>query len=151
MPEPALDRAAAALREFLHRSGALRAQALVDAGPDSPPALVACSRLGPIEVVVGDRELELPHGIELDAEPPDLGDVRQMPPFEISIERGEVTGTIGGLQHLAAAVSRLAEAIGGRTVAVVEFETTSADVPLALSARHGEAVVVTLGDETYEL
>jgi hypothetical protein len=151
MPEPALDRAVAALREFLHRSGALRAQALIDAGPDSPPALVACSRLGPIEIVIGDRELELPHGMELDAEPPDLGDVRQMPPFQISIERGEVTGTIGGLQHLAAAVSRLAEAIGGRTVAVVEFETTSADVPLALSARSGEAVVVTLGEETYEL
>lgn len=151
MPEPLLDLAAAALREFVHRSGALRVQALVDAGTGGPPALVVCSRMGPIVVVVGDRELELAHDAELDADAPDLGDVRQMPPFEVDVDRGEVAGTIGGLQHLAAAVSRLAAAIGGRTVAVAEFETTSPEVPLALSARSGEAVVVTLGDQTYEL
>lgn len=151
MTEPILDLAAAALREFVHRSGALRAQALLDGSPDGPPALVSCSRLGPIEVIVGDRELDLPHGVELDAESPDLGDVRQMPPFDVDAARGEVTGTIGGLQHLGEAVARLAAAIGSRTVAVVEFETTTPDVPLALSARSGEPVVVTIGEETFEL
>jgi hypothetical protein len=151
MSTPVLDLAAAALREFVHLSGALRAQALVDGGPDAPPALVSCTRLGPIEVVVGEREIELPHGYALDAAPPDLGDVRQMPPFEVSAERGEVTGTIGGLRHLGDAVTRLAAAIGGRTAAVVEFETTTPDLPLVLSARVGEPVVVTVGDETFEL
>lgn len=151
MTEPILDLAAAALREFVHRSGALRAQALLDGGTDGPAALVSCSRLGPIEVIVGDRELDLPHGVELDAAPPDLGDVRQMPPFDVDAARGEVTGTIGGLQHLGDAVARLAAAIGGRTVAVVEFETTTPNAPLALSARSGEPVVVTIGEETFEL
>ena len=148
---PILDLAAAALREFVHRSGALRAQALVESGPGAEPAIVSCSRLGPIEVVIGDRAVDLPHGSELDAEAPDLGDVRQMPPFDVDAQRGEVTGTIGGLQHLGAAVERLASSIGPRTVAVAEFETTSPDVGLALSARSGERVLVTLGDEEFEL
>jgi hypothetical protein len=151
MPGSDLDRAATALREFVHRSGALRAQALVDRGPDEPPAVVSCSRLGPIEVEIGDRAIELPHGIELEAEPPDLGDVRQMPPFEVDPERGEVAGVLGGLEHLAAAVMRLATVFGNRSAAVVEFETTTPGLPLVLSARPGEPMVVTLDDETFEL
>ncbi len=54
-----IHRTAATLREFVHRSGALRAQALLDA---EPPALVACTFMGPIEIVIGDEETELaPH------------------------------------------------------------------------------------------
>ncbi len=143
-----IHRTAATLREFVHRSGALRAQALLDA---QPPALVACTFMGPIEIVVGDEETELAHTAELDDAPADLGDVRQLPPFDVDAARGEVTGTIGGLEHLADAVARLAETLGGRSVAVAEFETTTPTLALALSARSGEPVVVVIGDETFEL
>ena len=139
-------RAAGALREFMHRSGALRVQALVDG---SPPGVVAVSRLGPIELLVGAEETELDHGAALPA-PPDLGDIRQLPPFAVDPEQGEVTGTIGGLDHLADATLRLAEALGGASAAVVELETTTPDLPLVLSARAGEPVLVTLGDESFE-
>ncbi len=140
-------RAASALRHFLHVSGALRAHALVDA---TPPAWWRLARLGPIEIVVGDEETELPHGAELPA-PPDLGEIRQLPPFAVDPVTGEVTGTLGGLDHLGDAVSRLAAALGGRSAAVAEFETITPDVPLVLSARAGEPVLVVLGEDEYEL
>jgi hypothetical protein len=147
MPTPEVQRAAAALREFVHRSGALRAQALLDS---QPPALVACTLLGPIEIVVGEAVQELSHGAEL-GDAPDLGDVRRLPPFAVDADGGEVIGTIGGLEHLADAVARLAELLGGRSVAVAEFETTTPGMPLALSARTGEPVVVAIGEETFDL
>ena len=80
---PVLDVAAAALREFLHRSGALRAQALVDGGPRES------ARAGLLLTPRPDRghrrrPCSRPsHGIELDADAPDLGDIRQMPPFDV--------------------------------------------------------------------
>jgi hypothetical protein len=139
--------AASALRHFLHLSGALRAHALVDA---EPVGVVTVGRLEAIEIVIGEEEAILPHVADLPA-PPDLGDVRQLAPFDVDPEKGEVTGTLGGLQHLGEAVTRLAVAIGGRSVAVVELETTTPDLPLVLSTRVGEPVLVTIGDAEFEL
>ena len=89
----ALDGAVAALREFVHRSGALRAVGLVDRDPGEGPAVVECGRLAVIEVDFGDRIVHLPHGIELDVPTPALPDVRQLPPFDVDPATGEVTGT----------------------------------------------------------
>lgn len=150
-PPPALDLAAVALRSFVHRSGALRAQALVEPAPGLPPALVSCTRLGPLEVIAGERTVELAHDAPIEAEPPDLGDLRPLPPFEVDPERAEVAGVIGGLDLVAGAVRRLAESLGARAAVVVELETTTPEVPLVLSARFGEPLLVTLGDDSYEL
>src|SRR4051812_42079195 len=95
----AIDAACVALRSFVHRSGALRAQALIPMG-SGPPAVVSCVRLGPLEIVLGERAVELPHDAEIDAPEPDLGDLRPMPPFDVDAERGEVAGMIGGLELL---------------------------------------------------
>ena len=140
--------ACAALRSFVHVSGALRAQALV---PGDPPAVVSCVRLGPLEVEIGDHSVQLPHDVELDAVPPDLGALRPLPPFEVSAERAEVTGMIGGLDLVAEAVLAVAGAIGAGAAVVVELESTNPDVPLVVSGRAGEPVLVTLEDETFEL
>lgn len=150
MSTPAVDTACAALRSFVHLSGALRAQALVpqEAGP---PALVSCVRLGPLEVEIGERSVTLPHDIELDASAPDLGALRPMPPFEVSADRGEVAGMIGGLELLAEAVMTVALAIGPEAAVVVEMESTTPDLPLVISGRAGEPVLVVLGDDEYEL
>lgn len=148
-----LDAVVVLLREFLHRSGALRAVAAVDRGPDLTPAVVDCERFLPVVVDLGDRLVQIPHEAVLDVPAPELPDVRQQPPFEVDARAGAVTGAIGGLQHLASAVRALAAELGERGVAVATFETTDADAPLALSARAAgdEPVVVTIGDDSFEL
>lgn len=145
----ALDAAVAALREFVHRSGALRAVGLVDRDPGEGPAVVECGRLAVIEVDFGDRIVHLPHGIELDVATPPLPDVRQLPPFDVDPVTGEVIGTIGGLDHLVGGVRGLAAALGGRNVAMAVFETTVPDMPLAITARAGDGdpVVIAIGED----
>ncbi|QEC47796.1 hypothetical protein FSW04_09595 [Baekduia soli] len=146
-----LDAVVETLRDVLHRSGALRVAAVVDL-PDGPAALVDVGRLAPVEVQIGDRILHLPHAIELEAE--SLGGdiaLRQLPPFEIDVLNGQVTGTIGGLDMLADAMRAVAALLGGRSVAMAQYQTITPDVPLTVSARGGEPIVVTLGDEEFEL
>jgi hypothetical protein len=149
-----LDGTVALLREFLHRTGALRAVAMVERGGGEAPAIVDCGRLLPIEVDLGDRLLHLPHAIELDVAPPELpSDLRQLPPFEADPETGEVTSIIGGLQHAVAATRALAALLGGRNVALAAFPTTPTDAQLSVTVRAdgSEPPLLALGDEEFEL
>src|SRR3954470_21413309 len=90
------------LREFLHRSGALRAVALF-ADPESADgslALVDCARLAPIEVSRAGRTVHLPHAIELAAAPiAAVPDVTQLPAFDVDAETGVITSPLGGMEH----------------------------------------------------
>jgi hypothetical protein len=150
----ALDEVVVLLREFLHRSGAVRAVAVVDREPGQAPAIVDCGRLLPIEVDFGgERTVHLPHAQQLDATAPELPPMRQLPPFDVDAAQGTVASPIGGLQHLADATRALAEALGGRNVALAQFATTDPGTPLALTARAdgSEPLVVALGDEEFEL
>jgi hypothetical protein len=147
-----LDAVVETLRDVLHRSGALRVAAVVDLPEGRPAALVDVGRLAPVEVRIGDRIMHLPHAIELDAEP--LGtaiELRQLPPFEVDPGSGQVIGTLGGLDMLADAMRAVAELLGGRSVALAVYQTITPDVDLTVTARHGEPVLVTLGDEEWEL
>ena len=135
----------------MHLSGALRAQALVPRGDGEAPAIVSCERLGPLEIEIGGHLEELTHDAVFESSPPDLGMLKPMPAFEVSAERGEVVGMIGGVDMLAEAVQKVAEAIGPEAVVVVEMETTTPDTPLALSARVGEPVLLTIGEDEFEL
>jgi hypothetical protein len=148
-----LDPVVVALREFLHRSGAVRAVAVVDRAPGERPAVVDCERLQPIEVDFGDRVVHLPHGIELDAEPPPLGDVRQLPPFQVDAEKGEIAAPVGGVAFLAAAVRDLAAALGGRNVAMAQFATDDPGAPLAITVRAdgSEPIVLALGEQEFPM
>jgi hypothetical protein len=146
-----LDAVVQTLRDVLHRSGALRVAAVVDM-PDGPPALVDVGRLAPVEVQIADRRMHLPHAIELAAEP--LGasiELRQLPPFDVDADSGQVTGTLGGLDMLADAMRAVSALLGGRSVAIAQYQTSTPDVPLTVSARGSEPVVVTLGEEEWEL
>jgi hypothetical protein len=146
-----LDAVVQTLRDVLHRSGALRVAAVVDM-PDSVPALVDVGRLAPVEVRIGDRILHLPHAIELDAAPlSDAIALRQLPPFEIDPDAGQVIGTLGGLDMLADAMRGIAALLGGRSVAIAQYPTVTPDLPLSVTARLGEPVLVTLGDEEWEM
>lgn len=149
-----LDGVVVLLREFLHRSGALRAVALMHdpASADGSPALVDCSRLTPIEVTRGGSTVHLPHAIELDAAPiGEIPDVIQLPPFVVDTETATITSPLGGIEHHALAVLALAAALGEDGVALATFQTTDADAPLSITARTGDPVVVSLGEEEYEM
>jgi hypothetical protein len=146
-----LDVVVVALREFLHRSGAVRAVAVVDRDPGEGPAVVDCARLAPIEVDFGDRVVHLPHSIELDATAPPLPDVRRLAPFDVDTATAEIAAPIGGVAHLAGAVRELAAALGGRNVAMAQFETSDPDAPLAFTARAdgSEPIVLALGEDEF--
>jgi hypothetical protein len=148
-----LDGVVVALREFLHRSGAVRAVAVVDRAPGEAPAVVDCPRLAPIEVDYGDRVVHLPHAIELDAQPPALPDVRRLPRFDVDAAKAEIAAPLGGVAHLAGSVRDLAGALGGRNVAMAQFETSDPRAPLAITARAdgSEPLVLALGEEEFSM
>jgi hypothetical protein len=146
-----LDAVVETLRDVLHRSGALRVAVVVDL-PKGPPALVDVGRLAPVEVRIGDRTLHLPHAIELEAESlAGAINLRQLPPFEVDPASGQVIGTLGGLDMLADAMRALAELLGGQSVAMAVYQTVTPQTDLTVTARYGEDVLVTLGDQEWEL
>ena len=147
-----LDPTVATLREFLHRANAVQVQAVVDRGPSDFPALISCGRLEPIEVVRGDHVVHLPHGVELAVEAlPELPAVPPLPPFEVDDEAGTITGPLGGVEAAARAVEALAGVLGGRSVALAFYPTSSPDLPLGIAARTGEATVITIGEQQFEM
>ena len=146
-----LDPHVVALREFLHRASALEVQAVVDRGTDRSPAIVSCGRMQPIEVTEHGRTVHLPHTAELDAPVPALPEVPRLPPIEIDPAEGTVSAPLGAVDALARAVGALAETLGGRSVALAFFQTTEDDTPLGIAARTGEPVVLTLGEQQFEL
>ena len=147
-----LDPVIATLRDFLHRSGAVRAVAVVDGTDEGGgSAVVDVGRLAPIEVQHGERLVHLPHAIELDAEPLGEVDVKQLPPFTVDAESGEVAATIGGVEHYARAARALSELLGGRTACLVQFDTTSPDLLFGVAARAGDPIVLTIGAEEFEM
>jgi hypothetical protein len=148
-----LDVVVATLREFLHRSGAVRTVAVVDREPGEGAAVVDCGRLLPIEVDFGDRVVHLPHSVELDVEPAPLPEVPMLAPFEVDAAQAEIAAPVGGVAHLAGAVRDLAAAFGGRNVAMAQFATNDPTAPLAITARAdgSEPIVLALGEDEFPM
>lgn len=146
----ALDPTVMLLREFLHRSGALRAVAVVALEDDT--AVVDVARLQPVEVTIGERVVQLPHALELDAAALLVPEVKQLPAFEVDQATGEVRSPLGGLEHYAIAVRDLAGILGEENVALASWETTDPEIPLSITARASEdALVLALGEEEFEM
>jgi hypothetical protein len=141
-----LDNVVAALREFIHRSGALRVVAV------TPDSMVDCPRLAPIEVTSQGATVALPHAIELDvADPIAVPSVLQPPPFEVDPEALEVRSPIGALQVMGDAVRELANAIGPTVVVMATFPTLPPEHALSITARGAEPLVLALGEELFTL
>src|SRR4029077_16406533 len=135
-----LDCVVVALRDFLHRSGAVRAVAALD----HAHAIVDCPRFAPVEIERNGVIVAVPHSVELDAQPPELPAFDQPPPFEIDTEHGEVTAPLGSLESLGGAVRALAGSLPPGPVVVASFATTTPDTWLSVSARQGEPIVIAL-------
>lgn len=140
-----LETIAATLLAYVRASGALMATAAVEG------ATVTADVSG--DVLVEREEAPGPEPLDAaDAPPLDLGlELRALPPFDVDERTGEVRGMIGALEHFAEGVAALARALGGRSVALVQFPTVDEETPFALSAREGEGIVVVVGDEQYEM
>lgn len=143
-----LDPVVVTLRDFVHASGAARAVAVVDT---QPAAIVDVGRLAPIEVQSGDYRFHLPHAVTLDAPPLGTVDVKQLPPFDADPETGEIAAPLGGVEHLALAVRALAGLLGGRSVAMAQFDTTTPDLAFSITARGDEPIVLSIGEDEYEM
>jgi hypothetical protein len=137
--------AAATASAFRRRTQALRVVLLLDLGR---AVMVDCDASG-TEVTDGDAITT----VTTDAQPKPLPDIRPTPASAISIDTatGELAAPIGTIDHLAQAVTALAQAFGGRTVATAEFATSDPELPITLAAREGEPVVLQAGDAHYQL
>ena len=139
-----LEQVGATLRAYVAASGAVQAAAAVAGG------IVTCDADGAVAVRRGPDD----DPVALDvagARPFGIGvEVRRLPPFAVDAERGEVSGPLGGLEHVAAGVLALSRAFGPPSVALAWPPTTDG-TELVLSAREGEGVVVVIGDEQFEL
>jgi hypothetical protein len=136
-------------RELLHGCGALRVSIALDT---APPAVIQCTRLGPVVVhEEGARPVTLPHGAAADVAVPALPLMRRLPPFEVDPQTGAVAGVLGGLEMLGRAVREIAALLPGESVVAAEFETTDPEEPLGLAGRPGEPMLVFAGEHELEL
>jgi hypothetical protein len=145
-------RLAATLHALLAGSGALRAVLLVDRSDDGRrPLVVDCAIDGSAEVAEGDEVRELAPADWSDAAPLELPPLRRPPRLTVDLSEMTVTSPLGALDVVARAVRDTAALFPGDSVLTVGWETNEPAAPLFLAARHGEPLVVALGDAEYEL
>ena len=139
------------LRAFTTAASALTALLMLDQGAETPPLLIECPALGPAELSEGEEAVVQLDPALLAAAPLALPDVRALPPFDVDALRAEIVAPLGGIEHLARAVRELADAFPGRSVLSVAFATNDPETPLHLSARAGDPMVLSLGEEQFEM
>jgi hypothetical protein len=151
--DPGHAEAVATARAFAARAGAERVVLLVDRGPEREAVMVDCTATGAVEITADGRTLTLAPGAPVPAVPRALPDVRAMPATALTVDlaAGRIAAPIGAVQQLADGLLALARAFGGRSVASAEFATSEPELPIALAARDGEPVVLSAGDEQFEL
>ena len=149
-----LDAVVVLLREFLHRSGACARSRSSRARRGDEPAIVDVRRLLPHRG--RGRRTEgppPPRRRARRARRPSLPRCASCRRFDVDVESGEIAAPPGGVAHLASAVRDVAELLGGRNVALVQFETNHPEAPLAITARAGgdDPLVLALGEEEFEM
>jgi hypothetical protein len=144
--------AVATARAFARGSGATRVVLLIDRGATAA-LMVDLDAAGDVEIVDEDAVATIPADALVPAEPHALPALRATPASAIRIdpETAELSAPIGTVAHLAEAVTALAAAFGGRSVATAEFPTRDPELPITIAAREGEPPVLSAGGEEFEL
>jgi hypothetical protein len=141
----------ATLQDFAARTGAGRVVALLDRGDEAPPVLVERLEDGALQVTE-DAE---PVAARADptVAPHPLGSLRAVPATAMSAdpETGELAAPLGSVQLLAESVLRLAQSLGGRSVATATWATRDPDLPLTVAAREGEPVVLDIAGRHFAM
>lgn len=155
-PDVRVQQAVAAVLRLVHEAAVLRARVLLPGvDEDAPTTIVGLEPHGPLLIERPEGVVEVPHeelpvGEEPDVPMPATPELGPYPPFELRPD-GEIAGMIGALDGLAAALERMAAAIGGEAIVACDLTTDDPSRPLGVVARGGEPVVVLIGDDTYEL
>lgn len=150
-----LARAVATLHALIERADALRAVLLLDRGEGLEPLVVDCGADGSAEVAQGDdvRPWAAENGAAA-PEPLALPEhIHPFPPLEVDLagEEPSVQAPMGMLDHVARAVQESAALFPARSVLMVGFESTEPEHPVFLAARQDEPLVLSVGDEEYEM
>lgn len=149
---PDVPRIVATLQAFLEGAEALRAVLLLDRGDAAGPLVVDCLLDGSAEVAEGEDVRAVAEPEWLDATPlGPLPPLRSFGPLDVDFSALTVTAPFGALDFVARTVRDTAALFPARSVLAVGFESTDPARPLFLTARRDEPMVVTLGDEEYEL
>ena len=146
--------AMATVRAFGARSSAEQVLVLLDSGEDDSPTMVEWRPGIPIELTDGGITWEVPDEIAGEAPALELGDVTAAAPasaIEVDLDAGTVQAPPGALPALCRAVTALAEAFGGRSVASADWPTRRPGQPLTIAARPGEPAVIGVGDQLFEV
>src|ERR687895_536834 len=101
-------------------------------GEDAPQVVSSVGPLDATVVLVREflhRSGALPHGVDLDAEPPALPEMRAWPPFQVDAAAAQIAAPPGAVADVAGWVRELAGRLGGRNVAMAQFETTDPQAP----------------------
>jgi hypothetical protein len=161
---------AVTLRAFTGLVGAEAAVLLLDRGDGGLPFVVDCPAEGLVTLAEGEQLVEL-DAARLAAEPlplPVFDGVAAGAPLRAGTVRAELaaltaggspSGAAGGgaaaggasIAPLARALRELTGGFPGRSVVSATFATDDPDRPLQLTARAGDPLVVSLGDEQAEL
>jgi hypothetical protein len=146
--------AVATARAFAEHTRATRVVLLIDRGDEASALMVDVDPEGDTEVTDEEELASIPAGALVPADPrPVRAELTHVPATAITIdpETGELSAPIGAIEHLAHAVTALAQAFGGRSVATAEFATSDPALPITIAAREGEPPLLSAGGEQFEL
>lgn len=144
----------ATVRAFGTRSSAEQVLVLLDSGDEAAPTMLEWRPEIPLELTDEGITWEVPDEIAGRAAPlplPGVGAAAPASAIAIDLEAGTVQAPPGALPALCRAVSALAEAFGGRSVASADWPTRQPGQPLTVAARPGEPAVIGVGDQLFEV
>ena len=145
--------AVATARAFASRTEALRVVLLIDRGAGEPALMVDHDPATGTEITDGDELATIANGALVPADPLPLHNPRAIPATAIALDMdtGRLSAPIGAIEHLAHAVTELAGAFAGRSVATAEFATSDPDLPITIAGRKGDPPILSAGGEQFEL
>ena len=144
----------ATVRAFGARSGAAQVLVLLDSGAEGTPTMIEWRPDIPLELTDGGITWEVPDEIAAAEAPLALPDVVAGAPassIEVDLDAGTVQAPPGALPALCRAVTALAQAFGGRSVASADWLTREPGQLLTVAARPGEPAVIGVGDQLFEI
>jgi hypothetical protein len=148
---PADDVLLATVRDFADRTGALRVTVLLDRGEGHVAPAIEAQPGEAVTISAGDANYVVPPADLIGVAPIHIDTPKPVPPTAIDVDpvTDQIEAPIGVVEALSGAVASLAAAMGGRSVAVVEFATRSGEFSIA--ARRGEPTVLSSGEHQFEL